>query len=115
MRLPAFRPFIEHTGVNHDLTLGIEFQFGTIHGAGSGSFKVNTLTVISAAMTGAFEFIFTCFPIGRTAQVGAARINDEEPFCVADHPNAIIFLELCVYAETEIGWVANSENGLGFV
>ena len=66
-------------------------------------------------MTGAFEFIFTCFPIGRTAQMGAARINDEEPFCVADHPNAIIFLELCVHAETEIGWVANSENGFGLV
>jgi hypothetical protein len=62
----------------------------------------------------AFELVLAWFPIGRTTQVSASGINNEQPFGVSNYPDAILLLELGVYSEAEIGRVTYAEDGAWF-
>jgi hypothetical protein len=114
MRPFSLGPWEEDARIDYNLTLGVEFNFRSIHRPRSRSFEVDPLAVISTSMTRAFEFVLTGFPVGRATQVGATSINDEQPFRVAYDPNPIVLLEFSIHTETKIGGVANAENGLRF-
>src|SRR5579871_847225 len=86
-----------------------------VHGARRGTFEVDALGIVAAAMTGTLEFVFAGFPIRGTAQVSADGGNDEDALGIADHPDAVLILELGVHAESEVGGIADAEARFGLV
>jgi len=88
---------------------------GAVHWPGRRAFEVDALRIVAAAVTGTLKFVFAGFPVGRTAEVGADRRDDENALGVTDYPNALLILKFGIDAETEVRRIANAEFGLGFV
>ena len=98
-----------------NLPVGSTFDMRAVHGTRRGPFEIDALAVISAAMTGALEFVFRRFPFRRAAQVRAASENDEDSVRLADHPDAIGHAGNVGQSPCEIGWITDIENCVGFV
>ncbi len=92
---------VELTGIHHDLSLGIEFHFGPVHGPWCRSFKVNPFAVVPAAVAGAFKFVFALNTIRRASQMGALGVYDEDTLGVAIQPNPIFLLNSGIHPITE--------------
>src|SRR6266702_8238140 len=61
-------------------------------------------------MARTLELVLAGLPVGRAAQMSAARVNDKDAIGRAVHPNAVFLLPLGVHAESIIRGVANLEN-----
>src|SRR5437868_8601456 len=82
-----------------------------IHRARCWALEVDAFAVIAAAVTRALEFVFAGFPVRRAAEMGAARIDNENAIGRAVDPDAVFLLPLGVDAERVIGRIANFEDG----
>src|SRR5579872_1747519 len=114
MRGLALRPLVKTRGINDDLAVRREFDLGPVHGTRGRPFEINSLTVVSAAVAGTFKFIFRWLPVRGATQMGAARVDHEEPVWSAIDPYAVLLLKLGVDAEGELGGVSDFENCVGF-
>src|SRR6266404_9687168 len=103
-------PLIKARSVDNDLTVGRQFDVGAIHGARRGAFEVDAFAVIAAAVTRALEFVFAGFPVRRAAEMGAARVDDENAIGRAVNPDAIFLLPLGVNADRVVGRISDLED-----
>lgn len=106
----SFRPGVEFGDVNDDLTIGREFDLGAVHGTRSWTFEVDAFAVVAAAVAWAFEFVFARFPVGRAAQVSAARVNHEQAIGRAVNPNAIFLLPLRIDTKRVVRGITDLER-----
>src|SRR5581483_883647 len=90
----SFRPLIQAAHIHQDLTIGRDIHVRSVHRPRRRPFEVDSFTVVTTAVTRTLEFVLRRLPVGRAAQVGAARINHEQPVWCAIHPDAIFLLEL---------------------
>src|SRR5258708_31588005 len=81
-----------------------------IHRARGWALEVDAFAVIAAAVTGALEFVFAGFPVRRAAEMGAARVDNENAIGSAVDPDAVFLLPLGVNAERVVGRIANFED-----
>src|SRR5262249_7770386 len=109
----ALWPLIEPAGIDDYLAGWIKLDVRAVHRARGRPFEVYSFAGITAPVARAFEFVLAGFPIGRAAQVCAARVNDKQSFGVADHPHAILLLEFCIDSEPEIGRIAYAKDCAG--
>ena len=88
----------------------------TVHRTRRWSFKGNSFTIVTTAMTRTLEFVFTGFPVRRATQMRASRIDDKQAIGSLRDPDAILLLPLgidtkCVisgHADAKyIGWFEN--------
>src|ERR1700739_1133079 len=107
----ALGPLIEPRSVYYDLAIRSQFEVGAIHRTRCGPLEIDAFTVVAAAMTRALEFVFAGFPVGRAAEMGAARVDDENAVGSAVDPDAVFLLPFGVDAECIIGRIANFEDG----
>src|SRR5260370_7404729 len=103
-------PVIKPGGIHDDLAIGSQFYMRAIHGPRRRPFEVDTFAVVAAAVARALELVFAGFPIGRTAQMCAASVNDEDTARRAVHPDAVLLLPFGIHAQSVIRSVANLEN-----
>src|SRR5712671_550779 len=85
-----------------------------IHRARGWALEVDAFAVIAAAVTRTLEFVFAGVPVRRAAEMGAARVDNENAIGSAVDPDAIFLLPLGVDAESVVGWIANFEDGRRF-
>src|SRR3979490_2361135 len=104
-------PLIEPRSVDYDLAVGREFDVRAVHRARRGALEIDTFAVVAAAVTRALEFVFAGFPVGRAAEMRAARVDDENAVGSAVDPNAVFLLPLGVDAERVIGGITDLEDG----
>ena len=97
----SFRPLIEPRRIDNDLSIGREFNFGSVHGTRRRSFEVDALAVVTAAVARTLEFVFTGLPIRRAAEMRAAGVDYKNPVGSAIDPDAIFLLELGVHSQSE--------------
>src|SRR5439155_20084063 len=71
-RLPL-RPLVESRHIYQDLTVRRSFDVGSVHGTRRRIRKVDLFAVVATALARAFEFVLAGFPVGRAAQMRAAR------------------------------------------
>src|SRR5205807_4376174 len=107
-------PLIEPGGVHNNLAVWRQLHVRAIHGARRGPFKVDPFAVVAAAVAGALELVFAGFPVGRAAEVRAARVDDKDAIGCAVHPDTIFLLPLGIHAEGVVRGVANFENSWRF-
>src|SRR2546423_1003277 len=103
-------PLVEARSIHHDLSIGSELHMRAIHGTRRRAFKIDAFTVLPAGVTRILEFVFAGFPVGRAAEMRAARVNHKDAIGRAIHPNAIFLLPLRIDAKGVIREVANFEN-----
>ena len=108
--LLALGPFVKSGYVHYDLSFGIEFNVCAIHRPRSGSFEINRLTVVAAAMAGTFEFVLARFPIRGATQVGTASVDHKYSVGSLVHPDSILLLPLGVDAQRIIGGKADTKH-----
>ena len=101
--------------VHHNLTIGVELDVSTIHGARCRTLEIDSFSVVAAAMARALELAFAGDPVGSTAEMGADRGDHEDAFAVSHHPDSVLALELGIHAETEIGGVADLEHRIRLI
>src|SRR5215208_2323140 len=106
----ALLPVVELAGVDDELPFGVELDLGAIHRARRGAFEVDALAVVTAAVARALELILARLPVGRAAQVRAARVDDEEALAVTHHPDAVLLLPLRVHPERVVAGEADAED-----
>src|SRR6266404_3309429 len=104
-------PLIKARSVDNDLTVGRQFDVGAIHRARRRAFEVDAFAVIAAAVTRALEFVFAGLPVRCAAEMGAARVDNENAIGSAVDPDAVFLLPLGVDAERVVGRIANLEDG----
>src|ERR1044071_8005253 len=85
---------VEPICIDDDLAFGVEFDVGAIHGARGRAFEVDALAVVAAAVARALELVLARLPVGRAAEVRAARVDDEDAVGVLDDPDAELLLPL---------------------
>src|ERR1700682_2187410 len=107
----AFGPLIEARGVYDDLAVGRKGHVSAIHRARCGAFESDAFTVVAAAVTRALEFVFAGFPVGRTAEVRAAGVDDEDAIGSAVNPYAIFLLPLGIDTQGIVRGIADLEDG----
>ena len=108
------RTRVKLAGVHYNPALHIQLDLCPIHRPRRRAFKVDTFGVIPASVTRTFEFILAGLPIRSAAEVGASRIYDKDPGSASHHPDPVLFLELCVDAQSEIGQRPDGELRFGF-
>src|ERR1039457_4412430 len=111
----AFGPAVDVAQVDYNLSLGIQFDMGSVHGARRRTLEVDAFGVVAAAVARALELVLARLPVRRAAQVGADGRDDEDTLGIAYHPDAALILKFRIHPETEIRGVANAELDLGFV
>src|SRR5690349_17017131 len=74
----ALRPLIKLRDVDQDLAVGGDLEVSAIHGTGCGTFEVDALAVVAAAVAGTLELVFARLPIRGAAQLSAAGVNDKD-------------------------------------
>ena len=107
-------PLIKSRCVDDDLPGRIGLNMCAVHRPRRGPLEVYPFASVAAPVARALELVLAGFPIGRASQVSAPSIDDEQPFGVANNPDAILLLEFRVDPEAEIGWVSDSEDGARF-
>ncbi len=107
----ALRPFIKPADVHHYLAFSIQFDVSAIHRPRRRSFEVDSFAVVATAMAGTLEFVFTGFPVGRAAEVRAARINHKHAIGSFVNPDSILLLPLGIDAKCVIRRKANRKLG----
>src|SRR3989442_2896669 len=85
-----------------------------VHGPRRRSLEIDAFGIVAAAVTRALEFVFGGFPVRRAAQMSAHRVDHEDAFGIAHHPDAVFVLKFRIHAETEIRRVTDEKSGLGF-
>src|SRR6266849_5835439 len=104
-------PLKEPRSVYDDLAVGGQFDVRAVHRARRRTFKIHAFTVVAAAVARALEFVFAGFPVGRAAEMRAARVDDEDAVGRAVDPNAIFLLPLRIDTERVVGRIADFEYG----
>src|SRR5260370_5326256 len=105
-------PLIEERGVDDDLAVGRQLHVGAVHGARGRPFEVDALAVIAAAVAWTLELVLARFPVRRTTEVRAARVDHEDAVRCAIDPDAVFLLKLGIDPESELRGIANLENGV---
>src|SRR5215470_3898976 len=82
-----------------------------IHGSRRRPFEVDALAVISTAVARTLELVFAELPVWSAAEVGAARVDDEQAVGRTVYPDAIFLLPFGGHAQIVIRGIANLENG----
>src|SRR5215467_5298279 len=108
-RLPL-GPLIEARSVHDDLAVRSQGDVGAVHWARGRALEVHSFTVISAAVAGAFEFVFSGFPVRSTAEMRTSCVDNKDAVRSTIYPDAVFLLELGVDAEGKVGRVANFKN-----
>src|SRR5260370_24262254 len=103
-------PLIKPGGIHDDLAIGSQFYMRAIHGPRRRPFEVDTFAVVAAAVARALELVFAGFPIGRTAQMCAASVNDEHTALRAVHPEEVLLLPFGIDSQSVVRGVANLEH-----
>src|SRR5690348_13884527 len=106
----ALGPLEQRRRVNHDLSFRIQRHFRTVHRARRRAFEVDALAVVTTTMTRALELVFAGFPVGRAAEMSAARIDHEEPIGSARDPDAVLLLPLRINADGVVSRRADAKN-----
>src|SRR2546423_1991933 len=106
----ALRLLEESGRVNDDLALGVEVDVGAIHRSRRGALEVDTLAVVAAAVARALELVLARLPVGRAAEVRAAREDDEQALGVLHNPDAPLLLPLRVHADGVVAGEADAED-----
>src|SRR5712692_5662217 len=104
-------PLKEPRSVYDDLAVGRQFDVRAIHRPRRRAFKIHAFTVVAAAVARALEFVFAGFPVGRAAEMRAARVDDENAVGSTVDPDAIFLLPLGVDAERIVGGIADLKDG----
>ena len=104
-------PLIEPGSIHDDLTVWRQFHVRAIHRTRRRPLKVDTFTVVAAPVAGTLELVLAGLPIGCTAQVSAASVDDEYTIRRAVHPDAVFLLKLGIYAKRVVGCLADFEYG----
>ena len=112
--LLTLRPLIKSRGVDDDLPGRIGLNMCAVHRPRRRSLEVYPFAGVAAPVARALELVLAGLPIGRASQVSAPGVDDEQPFGVANNPDAVLLLEFRVDAEAEIGRVSDSEDGAWF-
>src|SRR5690349_20673832 len=58
----SLRPLVKAGDVYQDLPVGSEFDMSPVHGTGCGTFEVDALAVVAAAVAGTLELVFARLP-----------------------------------------------------
>src|SRR5215472_134906 len=87
--LLSLGPLIQARSVHDDLAIGGDLDVRAVHRARGRTFEVHPFAVIAAAVTGALELVFACFPVRGAAQVRAARVYNKDAVRSAVHPDAV--------------------------
>ena len=103
-------PLIKLRNIHQNLTVGRNLNLGPVHGTRRRPFKVDAFAVVSAAVARTFELVLRRLPVGRAAQVSAARVDHENAVGRAVHPDAIFLLKLCVDSQAEVRGIADLER-----
>src|SRR5690242_11273611 len=106
----ALGPLKQRRGIDYDLSFRIDCHLRAIHRSGRGTFEVNPFTVVTTAVTRALELVFTGFPVGRAAEMRAARVNNEETIGSARYPDAVLLLPLGIDADGVITGRPNAKS-----
>src|SRR6266478_2188445 len=107
----SLRPLKEPRSVDDDLAIGRQFDVRAVHWPRRRAFKIYAFTVVAAAVARALEFVFAGFPVGRAAEMRAARVDDENTVGRAVHPDAVFLLPLGVDTERVVGGISDFEDG----
>src|SRR5579859_4114500 len=107
----ALGPLKQARGVDNDLAVGGQFDVRAVHRPRCGAFEVHAFTVVAAAVARTLEFIFAGFPVRGAAEMGAARVDDEDAIGRAIDPDAIFLLPLGIHAERVVRGITDLENG----
>ena len=110
----ALRPLVQSGGVDNDLARRIKLDMRAVHRSRRGSLEVYPFTGVTASVARAFELVLAGFPIGCAAQVSASGVDHEKPFGVPNNPDAVLLLKFCIDSKTEVGRIADSEDGAWF-
>jgi hypothetical protein len=103
---------IKSAGIDLNLSGWQQLYMSAIHGARGRSLEIDAFAVVSAPVARTLELVFALFPVGSTAQVGAASKDGKNTFRIPNHPDAVGLLESGIDAEPEVGRIADHENGL---
>src|SRR6185503_4870622 len=68
------------------------------------------LAVVATTMARALELVLTGLPVGRTTEMRAARVDDEETVGSSRHPDAILLLPLGIYTERVVVWRSDAKD-----
>src|ERR1044072_9411210 len=107
---PTLRPLEQRPGVNYDPPFRIKTGLRTVHRSRRGTFEVNPLAVVTTAVTWTLELVFGGFPVGRTAEVRAARIDHKQSVGGARDPDTILLLPLSIDADRVIARRADTKD-----
>src|SRR5262249_37318873 len=110
----ALRPLVQSGGVDYDLARRIKLDVRAVHRTRCWPLEVYAFAGITASVARAFELVLAGFPIGCAAQVSASGVNHEKPFGVSNNPDAVLLLKFCIDSKTEVGSIADSEDGAWF-
>ena len=106
----ALWPRVETTNVHDNLAIWSYIDMGAIHRSWSRTFEVDSLAVIAAPMTRALEFVFRWLPIGCTAQVRPARVDDKKSIGCTIDPNSVFLQKFLVDTLGIVDWIPNLEH-----
>src|SRR5208337_200859 len=107
------RPLVESRDIHQNLTVRSFLDMGPVHGTRRRTLKVDSFAVVTTAVARAFKFVIAGFPVGRAAQMRAARVNHEHAIGCAVHPDAVLLLKLGVHAQAVIFGIADLKAGRG--
>ena len=110
----ALWPLVQSGGVDYDLARRIKLDVRAVHRSRRRSLEVYAFAGVTASVARAFELVLARFPIGCAAQVSASGVNHEKPFGVSNNPDAVLLLKFCIDSKTEVGRIADSEDGAWF-
>jgi len=80
-----------------------------IHRARRGTFEVNALAVVAAAMARTFELVLASFPVRCAAEMRATSVNDKQAIRSLGYPDAILLLPFSIHPERVIAGRSDSE------
>src|SRR3954470_10500605 len=106
----AFWPLIKSIRVHYNLPFRIDLHESPIHGSRRGTFEVNSLAVIAAAVTWTLEFVFARLPVRRAAEMSTARVNHEQPIRSLINPDSVLLLPFRIDAKRVVARKSNFEN-----
>src|SRR2546426_6044767 len=107
-------PLIKPRSIHNDLPVRRKFDVSAIHRPRRRPFEIHAFIVVAAAVARTLKFVLTGFPIRRATEVGAPRVDHEQPVWSTVNPNSIFLLPFRVYSNRVIRGIADFENGWRF-
>src|ERR1051326_8414964 len=106
----ALGPLEQRRRINDDLSFSIQRDFRAVHRPRRGTFEVDALAIVTTTVTRALELVFAGFPVGRAAEMRAARVDHEESIGSARDPDAVLLLPLRIDADGVISRRPDAKN-----